>query len=141
MPMEGTLYDKAHLVAAAIRVLSHTLHTAPEAQNISDLLGISLEETGWILHSMSEYGIVEQVSAGSVTRYFLIDGPKIENLPRKSGQTHLDQELVRFKTSRQEMRTKVESIQSAQVEKQKTLFAEIEKKLKQSSTATGKGIR
>jgi hypothetical protein len=32
----------------------------------------------------------------------------------------------------------VESIQNAQVEKQKSLFAEIEKKLKQASAATGK---
>lgn len=136
--MEGTLYEKAHLVAAAIRVLTHTLHTAPETQNISDLLGISLEETGWILHSMSEYGIVDQVSAGSVTRYFLADALKIETLPQKSGQTHLDQELAKFKNARQEIRTKVESIQNAQVEKKKSLFAEIEKKLKQASAAPGK---
>lgn len=136
--MEGTLYEKAHLVAAAIRVLTHTLHTAPETVNISDLLGISLEETGWILHSMNECGIVEQVSAGAVTRYFLVDTLKIENLPRKSGQTQLDQELAKFKSNRQEIKTKVASIQNAQVEKKKSLFAEIEKKLKEASSLSGK---
>ncbi len=136
--MALSLYDKAHLVAAAIRVLTHTQKTAPTLSSISDLLGISQEEIAWIVHVLSTHDIVTGVTAGSITRYFLADVSKIESLPKQSTETQLDQELAKFKNARQEMESKAQTILAEQAEKQKSRFAEIEKKLKEAAASHAK---
>uniref|UniRef100_A0A7C4MR95 Uncharacterized protein n=1 Tax=Desulfatirhabdium butyrativorans TaxID=340467 RepID=A0A7C4MR95_9BACT len=136
--MALSLYDKAHLVAAAIRVLTHTQKTAPTLSSISELLGISQEETAWMLHVLATNDIVTEVTAGSITRYFLADVSRIETLPKQPTESQLDQELAKFKNARQEMESKAQSILAEQAEKQKSRFAEIEKKLKEATASRAK---
>lgn len=136
MPL--SLYDKAHLLVAAIRVLTHTQKAAPTLPSISELLGISQEETAWVLHVLATHEIITEVTAGSITRYFLADVSKIETLPKQSTESQLDQELVKFKNARLEMESKAQSILAAQAEKQKSRFAEIEKKWKEATSSQAK---
>lgn len=136
--MAPSLYDKAHLVVAAIRVLTHTQKTAPTLSSISQLLAVSQEETAWMLHLLAANGIVTEVTAGAITRYFLADVAKIETLPKKSTESQLDQELAKFKSARLGIESKAQSILAEQAEMQKSRFAEIEKKLKEASASQAK---
>jgi DNA-binding transcriptional regulator GbsR (MarR family) len=131
------LYQKAHLVVAAIRVLQFIRNHEPTAEEIGEFLSISREETGWIVRRLEELGIIEMVSAGDLHRLFLRDFLKIETIPNEITQSRIDQELENFKQGRKELTEKVESFQAAQTQKKKDLFADLEKKLRMSLPKNG----
>ena len=55
---------------------------------------------------------------------------KIEEIPRGAGESKLEEELKKFQSSKKGLSKKIELFQAKQAEKQKNLFAELEKKLK-----------
>ena len=55
----------------------------------------------------------------------------IEDLPRDTEESRLEQELKKFRKGKDVMKEKVASIKAQQDQKKHDLFAEIEKKLKQ----------
>ncbi|MFZ3049046.1 MAG: hypothetical protein WA151_24280 [Desulfatirhabdiaceae bacterium] len=125
-------YHKAHLLVAAIRILEFTHHHAPSIEEIVELLSVSMEEAGLITRKLADMGIVEMISAGSLMRLFIKDAVKIEEIPRGTTQSQIDRELANFRNTRKEFVEKIESLQASQSEKKKSLFADLEKKLKMS---------
>jgi hypothetical protein len=61
---------------------------------------------------------------------------KIEEIPRDKKEDKLEDALKKFKDSKKDFSKKIESFQAKQAEKQKALFAELEKKLKKGSDKT-----
>jgi hypothetical protein len=124
------LYQKAHLLVAAIRVLEYRHHCPPAVESVCGLLGISVEEGGIFIRKFEESGILEAVESPQGIRLAVRDHSKIEEIPRGMSETFLDKELKNFQIARKGLSQKVESFQAAQAEKKKQMFAELEKKLK-----------
>ena len=55
---------------------------------------------------------------------------KIEEIPCGAGENKLEEELKKFQSSKKGLSKKIELFQAKQAEKQKNLFAQLEKKLK-----------
>jgi hypothetical protein len=124
------LYQKAHLLVAAIRILEYQHHSPPAIESVCQLLGISLEEGGIFFRKFEETGILEAVESPQGIHLTIRDHCKIEEIPRGMPETLLDKELKNFQIARKGLTQKIESFQAAQAEKKKQMFAELEKKLK-----------
>jgi len=75
--------------------------------------------------------IIEIVEGSYGTRLFIKNHLKIEDVPRGDKVSGLEEELKKFQSSRKDFTKEIESFQAKQAKKQKDLFAELEKKLKQ----------
>ncbi len=123
-------YSDGHLFIAAIRVLEH-LHQAPPAlDQIAELLGFSVEQTGLISRRLQQEGIAKVVESAYGDRWVVADHLKIEDLPRDTAASQLEQQLKKYQAEKDHLTSKVEAIKAQQAQKQKDLFADIEKKLK-----------
>lgn len=125
------LYTAAHLFVAAIRVCEHQTSSPPTIEDLSKLLAMSLERSNYICRKLKELGVIDSVEGSYGNRLFVQDHLKIEEIPRDTDGTQFDEELQKFKDSQKALAEKIETIQARQARKQKDLFAEMEKKLKQ----------
>lgn len=123
-------YVEGHLFVAAIRILEHRHGAPPTLDLIADMLKFSNEQTGWISRRLMESGIIKIVEGAFGDRWGIDDHLKLEDLPRESESSQLDEALKQFKAEKNKIALKVESIKEQQAKKQKDLFSEIEKKLK-----------
>lgn len=124
------LYQRAHLLVAAIRILEYRHHSPPAIETVCQLLDISTEEGGFFFRKLEESGIIESIENTQGIRLYIRDHLKIEEIPKGASETLLDKELKNFQTARKGLTQKVESLQAAQAEKKKQMFAELEKKLR-----------
>ncbi|MBU0987709.1 MAG: hypothetical protein KKH68_10715 [Proteobacteria bacterium] len=126
----ANFYSKAHLVVAAIRVLEHQNSAPPSIENVCRTLSFSLEQGHFIINRLHETGIIERVEGAYGTRLFITDHLKLEDIPQDVKAGALEEEIKKFQNSKKNFSKKIESIQAQQAQKQKDLFAELEKKLK-----------
>ena len=126
-------YSNAHLVAAAIRILTHKNSTPPSIDEICQTLSFSLEQGNFICKKLKDKGIIEIVEGAFGTRLFLKSHLKIEELSKGKKADSLEDAVKKFQSSKKDMTQKVELFQAKQAKKQKDLFAELEKKLKKGS--------
>jgi hypothetical protein len=132
--MQNTdLYSNAHLVVAAIRVLAHQKNTPPSIEDVCQTLSFSLEQGNFTCNKLEEMQIIEIVEGSYGTRLFIKNHLEIEDIPRGDKVSGLEEDLKKFKSSRKDFTKKIESFQAKQAKKQKDLFAELEKKLKQET--------
>ncbi len=131
-----SLYFEGHLFVAAIRILEHQNGAPPALAQIAKMLGVSSEQTGLISRRLCEAGIVDQVEGAYDNRWIVSDHLKLEGLPRDAEASQLDSALKKFQSERNQMTQKIESIKQQQAQKQKDLFADIEKKLKKDLSRT-----
>jgi hypothetical protein len=129
-----SIYEEGHLLAAAIRVLEHLNNAPPTLDQIAQLLKLPNEQIGLIGRRLKDAQIIAQVEGAFDERWTLRDHLKIEELPRVTSTSQLDNALEKFKSERQKLAEKVESIKEEQARKKRDLFAGIEKKLKQDLT-------
>jgi hypothetical protein len=125
------LYTTAHLFVAAVRVLDYQEGAPPSLAAVCRLLDYSDEKGSYLLNRFKELAIVDTVKSGFEDRLVVGDHLAIENLPRNTEESRLEQELKKFKQGKDVMQDKVASIKAQQAQKKQDLFAEIEKKLKQ----------
>jgi hypothetical protein len=125
------LYTTAHLFVAAVRVLDHQEGAPPALEAVCRLLDYSDEKGSYLLNRLKDAGIVDTVKSGFNDRLVVGDHLAIEQLPRDTEESRLEQELKKFKQGKDVMQEKVASIKAQQNQKKQDLFAEIEKKLKQ----------
>lgn len=125
------LYTTAHLFVAAVRVLDHRDSAPPALEAVCRLLNYSDEKGSYLLNRLKEQGVVDTVQSGFNDRIVVADHLAIEDLPRDTEASRLEQELEKFKKGKDAMEEKIASIKAQQDQKKQTLFAEIEKKLKQ----------
>ncbi len=131
MPKEPkTRYHEGHLYVAAIRILEHQHKAPPTVDQIAGMLRLSAEQAGFISRRLEEAGIIRVVESAYGDRWGVDDHLKLEQLPREAEASQMDTALKQFKSERDKLAQKVESIKAQQAQKQKDLFSEIEKKLK-----------
>lgn len=123
-------YQEGHLFVAAIRILEHQNGTPPAMNEISELLDLSVEQTGLISRRLVDAGIIKIVESAFGDRWGIEDHLKIEALPKEAATSQIDDALKQFKAEKSKMAQKIEAIKEEQAKKQKDLFSEIEKKLK-----------
>ena len=127
-------YSNAHLVVAAIRILTHKNSTSPSIDQVCRTLSFSLEQGNLICKKLKKIGIIEVVEGAFGNRLFIKNHMKIEEIPKGQKEDKLEEALKKFQNSRKDFSKKIESYQVEQEKKQKDLFAELEKKLKKGST-------
>jgi DNA-binding Lrp family transcriptional regulator len=123
-------YQEGHLFVSAVRILEHRHGAPPTLEQIAEMLKFSGEQTGWISRRLLNAGIVKIVEGAFGERWGIEDHLKLEDLPRESESSQMDEALRQFKAEKNKIALKVESIKEQQAKKQKDLFSEIEKKLK-----------
>ena len=130
------LYSNAHLMVAAIRILTHKNSKHPSLNEICKTLSFSLEQGNLICKKLKDLGIIDVVEGAFENHLFIKDHLKIEEIPRDKKEDRLEEALKKFKDSKKDFSKKIESFQAKQAEKQKALFAELEEKLKKGSDKT-----
>lgn len=106
MPSNPT-YEQSHLLAAAIRLLSHKESRPPTVEQVSDLLEDSAEVTRVHLRWLAERGIVRLITNPFETRAELANHLAIEELPREGQGPQIEEEVDEF---RQKFRSRQEKI-------------------------------
>jgi len=124
------LYAEAHLVVAAIRVLEYQNGSPPSIEDVCRMLAFSLEQGSFVCRRLEALEIVKVVEGAYGIRLFIRDHLRLEDIPRGAKEDRFDEALKKFHTSKKAFTQKMESFQAKQAEKQKNLFAELEKKLK-----------
>lgn len=124
----------AHVFVSAARVLDYKGETPPSLEAICELIGCSDEKGNYLLNRLMERCIVDTVKSGFNDRILVADHLAIEDLPRETEESRLEQELKKFKKGKDTMKEKVAFIKAQQNQKKQDLFAEIEKKLKKKKT-------
>jgi hypothetical protein len=125
-----SLYESAHLFIAAVRVLTRKDETPPDIDQVCELLGFSKERGGLIGRRLEEIGALEAVPGAYGLRLFVRDHLKIEDLPKEEAPDRLKDELSRFKAEQQKTANRIATLQADQKKKKKSLFEEMEKKLR-----------
>ncbi|MBS3757622.1 MAG: hypothetical protein KGY61_03065 [Desulfobacterales bacterium] len=128
---EKSLYEYAHLVVSAIRVLEYKMSAPPALEDVSEMLETSVEEANRLCRKLKASEIIELLDKAGSTRLFVKDHLKIEELPKASEQSRLASELEKFKQARQSQKVALDSVKTEQSEKKKKLHEELEKKLKE----------
>ena len=124
------LYSSAHLIVAAIRILEHRNSSPPSVENVCDALSVSLEQGNLLFRKLEELKIIEVVEGPYGTRLFVRNHLMVEEIPKDSKESGIEEEIKQFQNTKKDYTKKIESFQAKQAEKQKNLFAELEKKLK-----------
>jgi hypothetical protein len=89
-----------------------------------------MEQGNYICKKLIEMGIIEVVEGAYETRLFIKNHLKIEEIPKGEKDSGLKEDLKKFQNSKKDFTQEIESFQSKQAKKQKDLFAELEKKMK-----------
>ena len=126
----ASLYDQGHLVVAAIRVLEHQKGVPPSVDDINRCLSLSAEQSSRICNRLQEAGVIEVVKGAYGTRAFVRDYLRLEDLPKSEESAKLADEVKKFQESRKGMEEKIAAFKAQQEEKKKSMFAELDKKLK-----------
>lgn len=126
------LYTNAHLFIAALRILEYKEKTLPSTESITKFLNFSSEFGHLICNQLVQKDIIELVKGAYDTRLSIKDHLKLEELPKTENSVPLAAEIEKFQTSKAKITQKVESFKAEQKEKQKNLFADLEKKLKKN---------
>ncbi|MFH2099302.1 MAG: hypothetical protein ABIJ95_07320 [Pseudomonadota bacterium] len=122
-------YQKAHLVAAAIRIIEHQKGVPPQAGEISGLLGFSVEEVHGLLNLMTKIGAVDMMESPAGPRPRITDPAPLENLPRER-QRGVEKEMVKFAAQQKERMDKLSVAAANEKDRKKQLFAALEEQLK-----------
>ena len=123
-------YSNAHLVVAAIRIHAHQNAAFPTMDEVCRSLSFSMEQGNYICKKLIGMGVIEVVEGAYETRLFIKNHLKIEEIPKGEKDNRLKEDLKRFQNSKKDFTQKIESFQAEQAKKQKELFDELEKKMK-----------
>lgn len=136
MKSSGTdLYADAHLLVAAIRVISHCNQTPPTLEQVCHQLNISLERGGFIMRQLEKEEVIEIVKQPQGDRLFVKAHLNIENFQQKDSRSDLDNALSAFAAEKEAFSKKIESIQAEQKKKKQDLFAKLNDQLKKGHSS------
>lgn len=125
------LYQKGHIVLAAIRIFEFNNEYAPDIENLHKMLNcVSLEDLTFVVRRLENLGILNIVSAAGARRIFINDHLKLEELKNQPAASSLEDEVAKFKEEQNKIGAKVTQMQQEQKERKKDLYADMEKKLK-----------
>jgi hypothetical protein len=115
---------------AAVRLLAHRDQTPPDLDQVCRMLDLSQERTGFICRRLEDIGALETVKGAYGVRLFVRDHLKIEDIPKEDAPDKLQNELSKFQAAQQNAASRIAALQADQKKKKKTLFEEMEKKLR-----------
>lgn len=125
-----SLYNTAHLVVAAIRVLEHRDGHPPSVEAMGRLLSASVEQVHRLCRKLEQHGIVEMTSGAYGVRVFIRDHTAIEQLPDDTPKSGLGDELAKFKQEQQSRNKTIEDLKHREDARKKELFKQIEQQFK-----------
>jgi protein-tyrosine-phosphatase len=125
-----SLYKRAHLIVAAIRLLAYQTGKPPGVNQLSDCLASSSEQIYMVCRKLTEQGIIEMVAGAYGDKLFVMDHLKIEALPDEAPQSGMEEELALFKEKQKNRDQKIQDIKNKENERKKKLFEQIEAQLK-----------
>jgi hypothetical protein len=130
-PMASSIgYTDAHLFVAAIRVAGHRHQRPPSVSDVCQLLNFTEEKGYYLCRNLVDRGIVELIEGAYGERLCVRDHGRLEDIDQSAPASSLEDELKKFQASQRGIADKVKTIKAERDEKRKTLFEEMEKKLK-----------
>ncbi|MFP4477713.1 MAG: hypothetical protein ACLFOY_19295 [Desulfatibacillaceae bacterium] len=123
-------YYTAHLVVSAVRVLEHKKGTPPTVGDISELVGLSLEEIQSICNSLRGAGALEAVESAAGQRFYPGDPAPLESLPRERNSGGMEDELKKFEEKKRAEMEKFAQMTKKEDSRKKDLFSSLEAQLK-----------
>jgi hypothetical protein len=122
--------EQAHLIVAAVRVLSHRETRPPSSEEVAELLELSPELTRVIVRQLVELGALSEVADAYAARLEVADHQKIEEL-EVGGGAALKDEMKSFSSRRREKQEELKSKFAEDLQgKQKQRFSKLEEDLK-----------
>jgi hypothetical protein len=122
--------EQAHLVVAAVRVLSHKEARPPSSEEVAKLLDMSPELTRVVIRHIVEFGILSEVADAYEVRLEVADHQKLEEL-EAGGGTAMKDEMKSFSNQRREKQEKLKKQFAEDLEgKHKKRFSKLEEDLK-----------
>ncbi|MEA3279109.1 MAG: hypothetical protein U9Q38_00700 [Thermodesulfobacteriota bacterium] len=126
-------YTKAHLFVSAIRILEYKDKAAPSIENVCRIISCSLEQGNLICNKLVEREIIDIVEGAYGTSLYIRNHLAIEEISKGVKESRFEKEIEKFQESQNKISQKIELFKAEQTEKQKNLFAELEKKLKKET--------
>ena len=132
MTEEISIYQEAHLLAAAVRIFVHQQGRQPTAEELAVFLGRSLENVLHVCHKMEDLGIIETVPSAFKNVLYLRDHTKIEELALAGEGPSVAEKLVEVEQEKQERTEEIGKMFSPAYsdEKKKDLFSDLQAQLK-----------
>lgn len=127
---QSDFYSEAHLFVAAIRIFEHQKSIPPAIEDVCRILSFSSEKGHLLCRKLQAMEIVTVVDSAFGMKLYVKDHKKIEAIPAGESGSRMEDEIKKFKESKKDIGHRIESIQAGQLEKKKSLFAELEKNLK-----------
>ena len=125
-----SLYYKAHLIVAAIRLVDHQKGVPPSIVEIGQATGYSIEEIQSICNNLKEKNILTMVLAGAVERIYIKNPTPIEELPRIKQGPDMEKEVAKFAEKQRVKLAEISVKAKSEKQRKKDLFAALEKQLK-----------
>jgi DNA-binding Lrp family transcriptional regulator len=127
-------YTEAHLFVAAIRILQHLNGSPPRIEDVSTMLGISVESAHTICRNLKKLGIVETFEDPFSVKLAVANHLEIEKIPRKAAQENtLAKELEKFQAGKKDLDQKIADIQAEMAKKKKEMFAGLDAMFKKEA--------
>lgn len=108
--MSEITQQEAHLVVAAIRILSHGNEQPPRPAEIAEMLGLPEAVLRMRVASLAELGIVTQVESAFEDHVEIRDHLKIEELAAVDDSPELTEDLAAFDRRKQEEAEKMQRL-------------------------------
>jgi hypothetical protein len=113
-------YEDAHLVVAAVRILSHRCKKPPLPEDVANLLGMPADFVRSLMISLKDIGILKLVETPFEIRAEIADHLKIEELPREAEAPTIKDELEEFvKKRKQQIEETEKMLDLKEIEKKK----------------------
>lgn len=124
------MYESAHLVVAAVRIIEHLEKAPPGVEQVAEMLDYSVEETNRVVNKLVSLNVLSLVEGGFGTRILIRDHKKLEEIPGETGTPLLEDEIARFQNQKKELNDKIKTIREQAEKRKKELFSDIESKFK-----------
>ncbi len=113
-------YEDAHLVVAAVRILSYKCNKPPLPEDVANLLGMPADFVRSLMISLRDIGILKLIETPFEIRAEIADHLKIEELPRESEAPTIKDELEEFvKKRKQQIEETEKMLDLKEMEKKK----------------------
>lgn len=126
------LYQKGHIVLAAIRIFEFNNEYAPDINDLEKQLNsVSQEDLEFVVRRLENLGVLNIISAAGARRIFIRDHVKLEELKEQEKISSMEEEVAKFMEQQCKLGEKVTKMQQEQKERKKDMYADMEKRLKE----------
>lgn len=128
-----SLYEEAHVLVAAIRIIEFKKKTAVSLKDVSEFLEMNVDRVTRISNDLKAIGVVDIVDGPfESVNLVIVDHVKIEEISREIKETKMEEEIRKFQEkSKNAFEDKVKAFTLESKKKEKALFDSLQKKLKE----------